>query len=210
MTRMANGAVARRNPEPDRRRALVEAAEEIFLREGYAAANMDEVARTAGMSKKTLYQLFPSKEALFEAVVVELAAPLHRPAGEEAEDGPGALAALLERAVYEVLQPRHIGVIRLVAGEVNRAPELAGAVHRAGPGRGKGTVERWIAAQAKAGRLRVENASEAAGMLFGMAIGELHFKVLLGLRASPGRAELARRVRTAVDFFLNGAAVRPG
>ncbi len=210
MTRIAGEAAARRSPEPDRRQALIAAAEAVFLREGYAAANMDEVARATGMSKKTLYQLFPSKEALFEAVVEELIAPLHNPAGEEAEDGAAALAALLERAVYEVLQPRHIGVVRLVAAEVNRAPELAGAVHRAGPARGKGTVERWIAAQMKAGRLRVENASEAAGMVFGMALGELHVKVLLGLRASPGRAEIARRVRSAVDIFLNGAALRPG
>jgi AcrR family transcriptional regulator len=37
---------------------------------------MDDVARGARMSKKTLYQLFPSKEALFEAVISDHLAPL--------------------------------------------------------------------------------------------------------------------------------------
>ncbi|HYZ31402.1 MAG TPA: TetR/AcrR family transcriptional regulator [Crenalkalicoccus sp.] len=185
----------------------MQAAEEVFLREGYAAASMDEVARTAGMSKKTLYQLFPSKEALFEAVIEELS-DFHEAIGEEVQDGHAALGAVLERMVHEVLQPRHIGMLRLIAAEVNRAPELAYAVRRGTAGRVLSALDRWILVQAEAGKLRVENTSEAAGMLFGMALGELHVQVLLGLRRPPSRATIARRVRSAVATFLNGAAVR--
>src|SRR3954468_14584778 len=55
-------------PEPERRRVLLEAAAREFVEQGYAGASMDAVARRAGMSKRTLYQLFPTKDALFGAM----------------------------------------------------------------------------------------------------------------------------------------------
>src|SRR5689334_6881460 len=55
--------------EQERRRLLIEAAESVFLESGYSAAVTSDIARRACMSKKTLYRLFDSKEALFAAVV---------------------------------------------------------------------------------------------------------------------------------------------
>ncbi|WP_191909018.1 TetR/AcrR family transcriptional regulator [Hypericibacter adhaerens] len=46
-------------------------AEKVFVEQGYGAASMDEIAQDAGMSKKTLYQLFDTKEALFAAVITD-------------------------------------------------------------------------------------------------------------------------------------------
>ncbi|MGP0180056.1 TetR/AcrR family transcriptional regulator, partial [Escherichia coli] len=42
-----------------RRRLILEAAEEVFFASGYGAASMEEIARVAGMSKKTVYGLYP-------------------------------------------------------------------------------------------------------------------------------------------------------
>src|SRR5262245_28078149 len=55
--------------EAERRRRLLDAAERVFLDAGYGDATMDDVARKARMSKKTLYRLFPTKEQLFAAVM---------------------------------------------------------------------------------------------------------------------------------------------
>src|SRR3546814_10314431 len=52
-----------------RRKAFVDAAREGFFANGYAGTTMSSIASTVGGSKTTLWSYFPSKEALFEAVV---------------------------------------------------------------------------------------------------------------------------------------------
>ena len=197
--------------EAERHRALREAAETVFLNKGYAAAHMDDVAQAAGMSKRTLYQIFPSKAALFEAVVESYLAPLRidTAALEDEPDIATALTATLEAAARHLLAPRQSGILRLVIAEVNRSPELADAFHRAGPGCGASSLERLIAAEAAKGRLRVSDPQCAASMLYAMAIGATHIKMLLGLRDPPDEAEISRQVREAVAVFLDGARVRP-
>ncbi len=48
---------------------IVGVAERIFLRSGFSRVLMDDLARELGMSKKTLYAHFASKEALLRAVL---------------------------------------------------------------------------------------------------------------------------------------------
>ena len=48
---------------------LIEAAEDIFLAKGYHAATMNDVAKAAGMSKKTVYTIIESKAELFGALL---------------------------------------------------------------------------------------------------------------------------------------------
>lgn len=53
----------------EKRNAILAAASAVFQEFGYERASMNEVAKRAGGSKATLYNYFPSKEALFENVV---------------------------------------------------------------------------------------------------------------------------------------------
>src|SRR3954464_10654712 len=53
----------------DRRELILDVASEVFLKEGYAATSMSEIAARLGGSKGTLYNYFKSKEELFEAYV---------------------------------------------------------------------------------------------------------------------------------------------
>jgi len=193
--------------EADRRHILLDAAEAVFLREGYAAANMDEIARNAGMSKRTLYQHFSSKAELFEAVMTAALAPLRIDSAlvEDEPDIARALAGMLAACTRHLLAARQCELIRLVISEVHRSPELADAFHRAGPGRGADSLETRIAREARQGRLRVNDPHKAAEMLYGMALGAAHMKVLLGLREPPGEAEIVQHINEAVTAFLHGA-----
>jgi len=68
-------AVPRRtNEERTRttRRALTAAARQRFELVGYAGTNLDDIAELAGVSKGALYHHFPTKLALYDAVVVEI------------------------------------------------------------------------------------------------------------------------------------------
>jgi AcrR family transcriptional regulator len=56
----------------DKRKRLIDQAIELFIRNGIISVTMDEVAKAAGMSKKTVYQCFANKGILVEAVVDQL------------------------------------------------------------------------------------------------------------------------------------------
>lgn len=72
--------MAKKNPPPKtralradaerNRRQLLETAQEVFAAEGLAVP-IDEIARRAGLGVGTLYRHFPTKEALFAAIVVD-------------------------------------------------------------------------------------------------------------------------------------------
>lgn len=51
------------------RRRILESAREVFFRDGFMAANLDEVAEKAGVAKGTLYRYFESKAELYVAVL---------------------------------------------------------------------------------------------------------------------------------------------
>src|ERR1700756_685272 len=51
---------------------ILNAAEDVFLKNGFQNASIDEIAELAPASKPTIYAHFPGKEALFGAVVARL------------------------------------------------------------------------------------------------------------------------------------------
>lgn len=52
-----------------RRNLILDAATDVFGRQGFEATRMDDVAKAAGVAKGLVYKHFPSKDALFEALV---------------------------------------------------------------------------------------------------------------------------------------------
>jgi AcrR family transcriptional regulator len=58
-----------RLPRVARRKQLLEAAQQIFVAQGYHAAAMDDIAERAGVSKPVLYQHFPGKLELYLALL---------------------------------------------------------------------------------------------------------------------------------------------
>src|SRR5262245_57029145 len=58
-----------RLPRPARRKQLLEAAQYVFVSQGYHAAAMDDIAERAGVSKPVLYQHFPGKLELYLALL---------------------------------------------------------------------------------------------------------------------------------------------
>lgn len=107
---------------------IVETAERIFLRSGFNRVLMDDLARELGMSKKTLYSHFGSKEQLLRAVLVHRTGEIDR--GLEAivsakESFPaklGRFAGFVQSKVAEV-SPVFFEDIRRYAPECFRVVE---------------------------------------------------------------------------------------
>jgi AcrR family transcriptional regulator len=195
--------------EGARRQRLCEAAAGVFLHNGYAAASMDEVARAAGMSKRTLYQVFTSKAALFEATIAATLVPIALDTDLEREpDLRRALTGILVAAAEHLLAEAQIGIFRLVIGERHCSPEVAQATHRVLTSRGASALERRLTAEAAAGRLKLTNPTTASRMLYGMVLGSAQMRLLLGVRDPITSAEVQALAQEAVRLFLDGAVIR--
>lgn len=192
-----------------KRRAILAAAEEAFLRDGYVGTNMDEIAAVARVSKPTVYRHFGSKEALFVELVTEMTHSAgdpvlaEMPAPRDVDELRELLAGYALRQLEAVLTPRILRVRRLVIGEVARFPELARALHDAGPRRAIAALTGVFAAAAERGLLAVPDPGRAAEQFNWLVMGEpLNRAMLLGDAAIPGRAELLRHARAGTDLIL--------
>lgn len=97
---------------------IVKAARRRYLAHGFRRVTMDDLAEELGMSKKTLYALFPSKRALLEAVLLDklgaVDGDLAQITSGCAADVPAALHALLacmQRHLQEI-QPSFVRDVR--------------------------------------------------------------------------------------------------
>src|ERR1700691_1816365 len=81
-TRPAAGTQARHDGETRtarKRRAILGAATTLFLRDGYQATSMDQIAAAAAVSKQTVYKQFADKQSLFREIVADTVAEVADP-----------------------------------------------------------------------------------------------------------------------------------
>lgn len=192
-----------------KRRAVIDAATELFLNQGYAGTSMDEVAAQAAVSKQTVYKQFASKEALF----VEIVGGMTGAAGDVVQreiadmgerDDPGKqLLAYAERQLIVVLTPRLMQLRRLVIGEAGRFPELGKALHEGGPGRAIAGLTSAFARWTDRGLFAIADPAAAASHFNWLVMGEpVNRAMLLGDGAIPGPVALRAHAADGVRVFL--------
>ena len=85
----------------EKRERIVNAARELFLRQGLRATTMEAIAREAGMAKPTLYAQFSDKQAVFGAILERLAAA-KTAAFEAGIEGEGPVVERVGRALADM------------------------------------------------------------------------------------------------------------
>jgi AcrR family transcriptional regulator len=114
------------------RERILAAATALFLQEGYGSTSIEAVAARAGISKRTFYDRFDDKAALFAAVVHEIIRQI-RPPPEVPLLAGATLEQMLRRfaklMLHAALSPQALALHRLVTAESVRFPELVRAVH---------------------------------------------------------------------------------
>jgi TetR/AcrR family transcriptional regulator, regulator of autoinduction and epiphytic fitness len=171
--------------------AVIAAATDAFLAQGYEAASMDAIAACAGVSKRTVYNHFPSKRDLFGAVTRRLYAGLLDADAllPPADEAPETALPRLARAILSHLrQPEVSGLLRLVIAEQHRIPELAAEFQSVGKGPAVGLVERYFAAQNGRGRLSVPDPLLAAQQFLGAVKESLFWPALIGVPTADDEA----------------------
>ena len=105
-----------RVPRALREGQLVELGEQLFAERGFAKASMDELARRAGVTKPVIYELFGSKEGLFEACLEGLAMRLAESIAEAARGADAERGADAARGADAGIEARPDPEARLRAG----------------------------------------------------------------------------------------------
>jgi AcrR family transcriptional regulator len=198
-----------------KRRAILDAATEVFLDNGYLGTNMDEIAARSAVSKQTVYKHFASKEALFIEIVSgmtddtgDLVHNSFPPFGEEG-DVAGYLRAYALRQLTVVLTPRVMQLRRLVIGEVGRFPDLARVLYERGPMRAMTELAALFERLSAQGLLTVDDPRSAASHFNWLVMAEpLNRAMLLGDDAIPTEADLRRHAEAGVHVFLAAYGAR--
>jgi TetR/AcrR family transcriptional repressor of mexJK operon len=206
----AMSADAEQEPRSARkRRAILDAAAEVFLRSGYRGASMDEIAALAGVSKQTVYKHFADKERLFSEIVTGAVDAASDPVYEEVHrlqdsgDLEADLRDLARRQLTKVMQPRLLALRRLVIAEAGRFPELGRVFYERGPGRTIAALADTFERLAARGVLQIEDPQLAAAQFNWLIMSSpLNEAMLLGHEEPPSGAELDRHIRTGVRVFL--------
>ncbi|ADD44713.1 TetR/AcrR family transcriptional regulator [Stackebrandtia nassauensis] len=169
------------------RAVIMTAASEHFLRKGYVGANVDEIAAEARVSKRTVYNIFGTKEQLFREILAEAFGTAERFSREtvsvltDTDDLAGELKAVAVRLARIVLDPRVVRLRRLLIGEAERFPELAGEYYRRAPDRVMDTLAEAIGRLGERGLLRASDprlaAEHFAFLVMGAALDRALFTV---------------------------------
>ena len=124
-----------RRQDSAKRRQIMEGARAVFFASGFDGASMNDVARSAGVSKGTLYAYFESKEDLFKEIIKEQKAlTAERLCGfTRGGDVREMLADFGRRLLLKLTDPAHISLGRVVIGATEKFPAVGRALWEAGP-----------------------------------------------------------------------------
>lgn len=189
---------------------MVDAARTLFFRKGYAGTTMEEIAALAGLTKRTLYNNYGDKDALFTQVVADVLAYAEEfVRGLHEEFTVGVTAANLRTALHDlgrrlalgIIRPEVIALRRLLIGESRGFPALAAEYFDRAPGQVLEALASGFEHLAQRRLLRVPNARRAAAQFAYLVAGEpLDRAVLVG--TMPSREHVIDCARDGVETFL--------
>jgi len=190
-------------------KAVLEGGTRVFLERGFAATSMDDVAAAAAVSKRTLYQYFSSKEALFVAVVRGRVENLIQilEAATSAPEGPISLRALAERLTQRAFNHETVCLYRIVIAEAGRMPELGRIIDETALGAALEEIAEVIRRVAAQRGVRLENPAFAADVYLSLLYGVSQVRALLGVDLTHEADNLDSRVAAFERAF--GLSIAP-
>jgi TetR/AcrR family transcriptional repressor of mexJK operon len=192
------------------RAAVIAAARELFLEKGYAGTTMEEIAAVAGLAKRTLYNNYADKEALFKEIVSAMHAYAEGFARGLAADFEAAVASgdvatalhdLGGRLALAILRPEVIALRRLLIGEARTFPQLAIDYYDHAPGRVIAALGDGFGMLSRAGLVRVTDARAAGEQFAYLVVGAPLDRALLVGRP-PSKRRVLAGARDGVETFL--------
>lgn len=184
---------------------VLEGARAVFMRDGFERANVDDIARVAGVSKATLYSYFSDKSLLFcEVVQAECDRQSTAAMAEIDMTAPVeiALADITDRITRYFLSDFGQQIYRIGIAESHRFPELGKRFYASGPmmmrARLRPVLERYV----ESGELVIDDYDMASNQLGDLCRSDLFIRRLCGVIGPPPESDIACVAQAAVATFL--------
>lgn len=196
----------------DREVRLLDCAIALLSERGADDVTMTDIARRAGMSKRTLYDLYRSREELLGAALRRIGETLFRPLHPDERNASleERLRILLTFSSDMNAPELPIEILRVIIAKVRSFPELGQSLSRRGPGHVIELLRDELIRAAEMGEIDIahEEIGPAAELLVDMVFGNTIHSMLDPDRILRHPEERAARRDRAVAIFLNGLRPR--
>ncbi|WP_159867494.1 TetR/AcrR family transcriptional regulator [Novosphingobium sp. 9U] len=193
-----------------RQAELLDRALDHFLDRGFEQATIEAIAADVSMTKRTVYARYPDKAALFLAAVRRgidrLALAPESIAATRADDLERTLIAIARLRIDLVSTPQGLKLQRIINTESYRFPEIFTTYYDVAARPTVRFLADVLQAEAKAGRLVIDQPMLAANTFMSMVVGGPVRFITSGHPLEPD--EIEARVAFAVRLFLQGARPR--
>jgi len=191
---------------------ILTSASSVFLEQGYERASMDGVAKQAGCSKATLYNYFPSKENLFEAVVRSFSTNYLTRAADELRSSDNAFLPLTQKlqrfgeGMLGVMMSdwKALQLYRIVVGEAGHS-DIGKLFYESGVRESMNALTAVMAHHIEKGELSGNSAAQRAKQFSALVKAEADELFLLRKLPEYTQSEVVTMVECAVDLFIKGA-----
>lgn len=193
-----------------KRAAILDAAIKVFGAQGFEPSSMDQIAKVADVSKRTVYNHFENKEALFAEILNQLWD--RSPFKLDIEYQPSKplqdqLTDLLWQTIEMLSEPMFLKLARVAIAETIHSPERAQCMLDRLAVREE-SISAWVRAASNDKKLNVVDVAFAANQLHALIKG-FAFWPQITLNSPPlNQEEQKRVVESAVDIFINTYALK--
>jgi TetR/AcrR family transcriptional regulator of autoinduction and epiphytic fitness len=190
-----------------KRDEIIDAAAQVFVTAGYDTASMDRIAEAAGASKRTVYNHFTSKEALFRAVIERFLRQSQELKQIQYEPRK-SLSAQLGRFADSIIDlTRHaewMGLVKVMTSLTVVRPALVAST-MAGVHDERDSLEAWLEAATADGRLRVKHPGLAARTFWAALSGAFLMPAIYLAPLPPREASAIKEELIAMLLARHGA-----
>jgi len=192
--------------DSSKRRQILEGARKVFMDLGFDGASMGEIARSAGVSKGTLYVYFADKSRLFEAIVEEETLEQGKVTFnfDPTRDVPTTLMEFGQAYIQMLCRPGGGSATRTVMAIAERMPEVGRRFYSHVVAHTIARLAGYLETRAAAGDLEIGDCQLAATQFMQMCQASLFMPFLFQAAPAPSAERIAQVVESATRIFLAG------
>ena len=192
--------------DSSKRRQILDGARKVFMDLGFDGASMGEIARSAGVSKGTLYVYFADKNRLFEAIVEEETLEQAKVAFyfDPERDVTTTLTEFGQAYIHMLCRPGGGSATRTVMAIAERMPEVGRRFYNNVVAHTIARLAAYLEVRTRSGDLEIEDCQLAATQFMQMCQASLFMPFIFQAAPAPSAERIAQVVESATRMFLAG------
>src|SRR2546423_6147569 len=190
--------------DSSKRRQILDGARKVFMDLGFDGASMGEIARSAGVSKGTLYVYFADKSSRFEAIVEEESLEQGKIACnfDPARDVETTLREFGRAYVQVLCRPSGGSAVRTVMAIAERMPEVGRRFYENVLHKTISSLADYLAVHVRPGDLAIDDCQLAASQFIQMCQASLFLPFVFQVAPAPSAERAEQVVDSATRMFM--------